>query len=85
MIRVKCLGHIATEVGAKEVELEISQAPAATIVDQLRTRATSLNPGFSKYNTLVMVDDGDAFVPAGSDRVVRDGQQVVLIPFSHGG
>lgn len=84
MIRVECLGHIATEVGAKVIELDVSQVQAATIVDELRNKAT-VNPGFSRYNTLVMVDDGEAFVPAASDRVVRDGQRVVLIPFSHGG
>jgi molybdopterin converting factor small subunit len=85
LIRVKCLGHIASEVGVEELELDLPQAHAATIVDQLRTRAASANPGFSRYNTLVLVDDGEAFVPAASDKIVRDGQQVVLIPFSHGG
>jgi molybdopterin converting factor small subunit len=85
LILVKCLGHIATEVGSEELELDVSQVPAAVIVDQLRSRATTANPGFSRYNTLVMVDDGEAFVPAGSDRLVKDGQKVVLIPFSHGG
>jgi hypothetical protein len=43
------------------------------------------DPGFSKFNTLVMVEDGEAFVPAGVDKLVRDGQKVVLLPFSHGG
>jgi hypothetical protein len=32
-----------------------------------------------------MVEDGEAFVPASVKRVVRSGQKVVLIPFSHGG
>lgn len=85
MIKVRCLGHIATAVGASEVELDISQAEAATIVEQLRIGAASMNPGFNKFNTLVMIDDGEAFVPATANRVVKEGQRVVLIPFSHGG
>ena len=85
MIRVTCIGHISTEMGAKEVGLDLSQAPASTIVDLLRLRARIRDPGFTKFNTLVMVDDGEAFVPAAADRIVADGQRVVLIPFSHGG
>ena len=85
MIRVRCMGHISTEMGASEVNLDLSGALASTIVDQLRLRARHPNPGFTRFNTLVMVDDGEAFVPATVDRVVADGQKVVLIPFSHGG
>ena len=85
MIRVRCLGHIATAVGANQVDLDLAEADAASIVDSLRAKAQTPDPGFSRFNTLVMVDDGEAFVPATKSRLVREGQQVVLIPFSHGG
>jgi molybdopterin converting factor small subunit len=85
MIKVKCLGHIGTEVGGSEIQLDLAEVGAAEVVDTLRSRAASPNPGFSRFNTLVMVDDGEAFVPAASARTIKDGQQVVLIPFSHGG
>ncbi len=85
MITVKCLGHIGTSVGMKEVQLEDEALDAEEIVGRLRALSTEANPGFTKYNTLVMVEDGEAFVPASAGRVVKSGQRVVLIPFSHGG
>ena len=85
MISVKCLGHIGTSVGAKEVRLPDEAIDAEEIVERLRTFSTEADPGFTKYNTLVMVEDGEAFVPSSVKRVVKSGQTVVLIPFSHGG
>jgi hypothetical protein len=85
MITVKCLGHIGTAVGGAEIKLDMAEVGAAEIVDILRLRAVGPDPGFSRFNTLVMVGDGEAFVPATSTRTVMDGENVVLIPFSHGG
>lgn len=85
MIRVRCLGHIGTSIGAGVVELEGSDMRASEIVERLRSMARGGDPGFDKYNTLVMVEEGEAFVPAGSDRRVASGERVVLVPFSHGG
>ncbi|MGP8125159.1 MAG: hypothetical protein ACLQEQ_04720 [Nitrososphaerales archaeon] len=85
MISVKCLGHIRTSVGAKEVRLPDEAIDAEEIVARLRALSTEADPGFTKYNTLVMVEDGEAFVPAAAKRIVKSGQKVVLIPFSHGG
>jgi molybdopterin converting factor small subunit len=85
MIKVSCLGHIGTSVGAKEVLLPDEEIDAAEIVDRLRESAAKRDPGFTRYNTLVMVADGEAFVPASVSRKVRSGEDVVLIPFSHGG
>lgn len=85
MIVVRCLGHIGTSVGSKEVTFPDEEMEASDIVDRLRARSGSQDPGFSRYNTLVLVEDGEAFVPAGTSKKVEDGAQVVLIPFSHGG
>ncbi len=85
MISVRCLGHIGTSVGSKEVELDDKELDATEIVEKLRAASGSKDPGFTKYNTLVMVEDGEAFVPASAGRKVIAGQHVVLIPFSHGG
>ncbi len=85
MIRVRCLGHIGTAVGSREVELNCSSADASEIVERVRSMAGGRDLGFNKYNTLVMVEDGEAFVPAGSGRRLTSGERVVLIPFSHGG
>ena len=85
MIRVRCVGHIKTSLGAEEVELQGEELEAAELVERLRSMCGEANPGFDSYNTLAMVDDGGAFVPASSKRRIRDGEHVVLIPVSHGG
>ena len=85
MILVTCLGHIGTSLGRKEVELDAIELGAAELVECLRNLSGKVDPGFTQFNTLVMVGDGEAFVPAGADRRVRSGERVVLIPFSHGG
>jgi molybdopterin converting factor small subunit len=85
LINVRCLGHIQTSVGSREVSLEGPELEASEIVERLRTMSGKEDPGFTKYNTLVMVESGEAFVTASVRRVVKDGEKVVLIPFSHGG
>jgi molybdopterin converting factor small subunit len=42
------------------------------------------NPGFNRYNTIMLVNDGEAFIPA-QQREIKSGDYVVLVPFSHGG
>jgi molybdopterin converting factor small subunit len=85
LITVKCLGHIGTSVGAKEIELPEEEISAEEIVARLRALSNKVEPGFTKFNTLVLVEDGEAFVPGASARIIKSGQKVVLIPFSHGG
>jgi molybdopterin converting factor small subunit len=85
LITVRLLGHIKTSVGASEVDLPDDSLEASAIVDRLRSMSKEDDPGFSMFNTVAMIEDGEAFVPAASDRVVKSGERVVLIPFSHGG
>jgi len=85
MILVRCLGHIGTSVGSREVALEGAELDAADIVDRLRKISGKDEPGFNRFNTLVMVEEGEAFVAATAGRKVRSGERAVLIPFSHGG
>lgn len=85
MIRVRCLGHIATSVGARDLELGLSDVDAKDLVDAVRALSAARDPGFDAYNTLVMVRDGEAFVAASAERTLKDGEDVVLIPVSHGG
>ncbi len=85
MIGVRCLGHIQTSVGSEEVSLEGPELEASEIVERLRTMSGKEDPGFTKFNTLVLVESGEAFVTASVRRLVKDGEKIVLIPFSHGG
>jgi molybdopterin converting factor small subunit len=85
MIRIRCYGHIGTSVGSGEVTIEGVEIDSADLVDRVRGMSTASDPGFNRYNTLVMIEDEGAFVPAGVRRIVKDGDRVALIPFSHGG
>ena len=85
MIRVRCLGHIGTSLGTGEVRIDKADLEAGEIVDMLRSMVKTGETGFNRFNTLAMIEDGEAFVPAGSGRRVKEGETLVLIPFSHGG
>ena len=85
MITVRCFGHIETSVGSKEILVDASDLEASELVDRVRSLSREADPGFDRYNTIVMVEDGEAFVSAGARRVVKGGERVALIPFSHGG
>jgi molybdopterin converting factor small subunit len=85
LILVKLLGHIGTSVGTKELNLDVHELEASEVVERVRSLSCEKNPGFTKFNTLVMVEDGEAFVPAGISRIIKDGERVSLVPFSHGG
>ena len=79
------MGHIGTSLGKKEVVLQVTRISPADLVDSLRTMSKEKDPGFNRFNTLALVGDGEAFVPAASTREIKSGEEVVLIPFSHGG
>jgi molybdopterin converting factor small subunit len=85
LIKVRLLGHIKTSVGTQEVSIPDSQIEVGALVERLRSMSKEKDPGFNEYNTLAMIEDGEAFVPASRSKTVTDGQSVVLIPFSHGG
>lgn len=86
MIRVTCVGHIGTSVGRETMEIPGDGMKTSELIEMLREMGRD-DPalGFTKYNTLVVVNSGDAFTGATRDRVLHDGDEVVLLPFSHGG
>ena len=85
MISVRCLGHIGTSVGTSDVQIDAQELRPDEIVERVRSLCRSSDPGFTRFNILLMIEDGEAFVPAGSARTVKSGERVALIPFSHGG
>lgn len=84
-VRVKCMGHIKTSLGREVVELS-GEMSAGELVDALRKMAGS-DPGvgFNRFNTLLVVNGESAFTAASDDRRLHDGDEVFLVPFSHGG
>jgi molybdopterin converting factor small subunit len=86
MIRVTCVGHIRTSVGREMVELQEDRIKASALIERLREMGRDdPNLGFSKFNTLVIVNGSSAFTAAADDRTIDDGDEVLLLPFSHGG
>jgi molybdopterin converting factor small subunit len=85
-VTVTCLGHIKSSLGKEKVELERDGLTAGELIDALREIAKD-DPrlGFSRFNTLVVVNGESAFTAAAEDRKLKDGDQVLLVPFSHGG
>ncbi len=65
--------------------LDCEESSVVDIIEKLRAMAARPDVGFTRFNTLAIVEDGEAFVPATSGRLVRNGEKVILIPFSHGG
>jgi molybdopterin converting factor small subunit len=86
LIRVRLVGHIRTSLSKDELELGDRQIGAAALIEELR-RMASHDPrlGFTKFNTIMIVNGGEAFTPAADDRILKDGDTVLLLPFSHGG
>jgi molybdopterin converting factor small subunit len=86
VIRVRCVGHIRTSLGSEELNLNIAEISSSDLLDRLREMGKS-DPrlGFTKYNTLMIVNQGEVYTAAADDRLLRDGDTVLLLPFSHGG
>ena len=83
---MRCFGHIAASVGAETVELDAPRLSASQLIDDLRARSKpNAPPGFSKFNTLILVNDGEAVTAASREASIQDGDEVFLVPFSHGG
>jgi len=86
MIRVRAVGHIRTSLGAETLEIEEKDIGAGELIDRLRESASKdSRVGFTRFNTLIVVNGGEAFTAAASERRLKDGDEVVLLPFSHGG
>jgi|GEM_PF-526488 len=87
MIHLKFLGHIRTSMGSEGMDIS---RDGITLDDLfallLSDRPVDLDHGFTKYNTLVVINDEEALSPsAQKDRRISDGDSVLLLPFSHGG
>jgi molybdopterin converting factor small subunit len=87
MIHLRFLGHIKTSMGMEEMEVSQESINVGDLFGiLLSSKPTKLDHGFTKYNTLLVVNDGEAFsASAQQDRRLRDGDSVLLVPFSHGG
>ena len=85
-IKVICLGHIKSSIGCETVDLDAEGMTAGKLIESLRSMAKPEQaPGFTRFNTLLVVNGSSAFTAAADDRRLQDGDEVLLLPFSHGG
>ena len=87
MIHLKFLGHIKTSMGSEEMDVPGEDISIGDLFGLLLSRRPDkLDHGFSKYNTLVVVNDEEVFSASAQEgRRLSDGDSVLLVPFSHGG
>lgn len=84
MIKVKLVGHIKRAVGKEEVNLEFDKIDSLSLIRILRDMCGNIDVGFNEYNTLIIIDGRQSFIPADRKELVS-GQSLTIIPFSHGG
>lgn len=87
MIHLQFLGHIKTSMGAEQMDIRADGLSVRELFGRLLAEGpASREHGFTKYNTLIVINDQEAFsASAQEDRRLRDGDSVLLVPFSHGG
>ena len=87
MIHLKFLGHIRTSMGTEQMEIARESISVEDLFGLLLSgRPAEAAHGFTKYNTLLVVNDEEVFsASAQEDRRLGDGDSVLLVPFSHGG
>ena len=88
MIHLKFLGHIKTSMGSEEMEVPLENVSVDDLFSLLLSGrpAEGVDHGFSKYNTLLVLNDEEVFsASANQARRLNDGDSVLLVPFSHGG
>lgn len=90
-IKVKLLGHLATEYGSSELILELpEQSTLRHLLTKLREtskifREVVTEEGETTVSYLVFVNGVDAELLRGYDTVLKDGDEVILLPVAHGG
>ncbi len=87
MIHVRFLGHIKTSMGSDQMEVGRESMSVEDLFSLLLScRPAELDHGFTKHNTLLVINDEEVFsASAQCERRLIDGDSVLLVPFSHGG
>jgi molybdopterin converting factor small subunit len=87
MIHLKFLGHIKTSMGSEEMEILRESISVDDLFGLLLSKSPAeVDHGFSKFNTLLVVNEDEVFSASSQkERRLSDGDSVILVPFSHGG
>jgi len=93
-VSVKLLGTLREFTGGKVLRLRFNAEPR--VGDIIQSLAADLGPAFEKifldpanrgslYHALILVEGFEIGVLQGMETPVRDGEEVVILPVSHGG
>ncbi len=87
MIHLRFIGHVKTSVGSDEMVVERESITVGDLFGLLLSKGFADRPhGFSEYNTLLVVNNGEVFAASSQkERLLADGDRVLFVPFSHGG
>lgn len=81
MIRVRALGFIATALGRAEIELPVNSTKVSDLLTLLSKDADVLRGN----STLIAVNGVEISALDRRDTILKSGDEVILIPISHGG
>jgi len=87
MIHLEFLGHIKTSMGSEQMDVPWDEISVDELFGLLlSSRPAEVDHGFTKYNTLLVLNEDEVFSASSQDdRRLSDGDSVLLVPFSHGG
>jgi len=82
MIKVRAHGHIGRALGKEEIEINREEA---SIKEILKLIASSSNFKLSSRTMLITINGVEISALDKEDTIVKSGDEVVLIPITHGG
>lgn len=86
MTKIKAVGHLRTELGEDEIEIE-KVLTVKDVLDEITTFLLKNNVMFklSRTNTLIIVNGVEISALNGESTLLKSDDEVVLVPVSHGG
>ncbi|NWG08952.1 MAG: MoaD/ThiS family protein [Nitrososphaerales archaeon] len=83
MIRVKAYGHIGRALGRAELEIDRDEIRVRDLLDLITSSEGRFTP--SLLTMLVTVNGVEISALDREDTIVKSGEEVILIPVTHGG
>jgi molybdopterin converting factor small subunit len=84
MIKVKAYGHLAKALGKAELEIDKSEIKVKDIL-ALITSSDTNKSRFSPLTVLIAINGVEISALNREDTIVKSGDELTLIPITHGG
>lgn len=88
VVTVKFVGSLRSLAGMSELSLKIGEtAPLTEVMKKMVEESPNLEPALanSKAGMLILVNGKEISVLNGLDTVLKDSDEIVLVPVIHGG